>query len=126
MQDEVRPDTSIRPERDLHPGITTEMVIQTIETFSDLREIVPTRRSNVVLHETDHAWMVADPLGWEAEMRCQADGWPAGGGGEQLRPIAPAEPDLDAGLCVAGVVAGTAELKDTVFAHRCRRGLIAV
>lgn len=35
-----------------------------------------------------------------------------------MRAVASAEPDLDGRLCVAGVVAGTAELQDAVFAHR--------
>lgn len=62
--------------------------------------------------------MEDDPLSWETETPFQADGWPAGDGGDILRVVTFAEPDLDGRLCVSGIVAGTAELQDAVFAHR--------
>lgn len=61
--------------------------------------------------------MIDDFLSWETEPSIQADGWPTGDGGDRARALAPTEPDFDTGLCVGGVVAGTAELKDAVFTH---------
>lgn len=61
--------------------------------------------------------MEDDPLSWETETPFQADGWPTRDGGDILRVVTSAEPDLDGGLCVGGVVAGTAELQDAVFTH---------
>lgn len=39
-----------------------------------------------------------------------------------MRAVTSAEPDLDGRLSVTGVVTGTAELQDAVFAHRMLGG----
>lgn len=117
MEDKVCPGTRVWPKHTPRPGIPANMVIQAIETFSNPHNVIPMCRSHVVLHETSHAWMIEDPLSWETEPPFRADGWPTRDGGGHVRALASTEPDLDTRLCVRGVVAGTAELKDAVFTH---------